>query len=125
MPHRHLVFALPKVLRPAFRYRRSLVPKRALCAGNARAANIRCCTVADALPGAIVSSRTAKEFLNRQPHLHDLATAGAKLGTEARLSTESTRVKGQAVAQRSLAAMQAAGGSSGGIGNAGLSRNVG
>ncbi len=52
-------------------------------------------------------------------------TPVAKLGTEARLSNESTRVKGQAVAQRSLVAMQAAGGSSGGIGNAGLSRNVG
>ncbi len=52
-------------------------------------------------------------------------TPVAKLGTEARLSVESPRVKGQAVAQRSLVAMQAAGGSSGGIGGAGLSRNVG
>ncbi|MGE5663894.1 MAG: AgmX/PglI C-terminal domain-containing protein [Deltaproteobacteria bacterium] len=52
-------------------------------------------------------------------------TPVAKLGTEARLSDESPRVKGQAVAQRSLVAMQAAGGSSGGIGNAGLSRNIG
>jgi hypothetical protein len=49
----------------------------------------------------------------------------AKLGTEARLSNESARVAGQAVAQRSLVAMQAHGGSSGGIGNAGVSRNVG
>ncbi len=49
----------------------------------------------------------------------------AKLGTEARLSDESLRVKGQAVAQRSLVAMAAVGGSSGGIGNAGISRNVG
>ncbi len=52
-------------------------------------------------------------------------TPVAKLGTEARLSNESLRVKGQAVAQRSLVAMQAAGGSSGGIGGAGISRNVG
>lgn len=49
----------------------------------------------------------------------------AKLGTEARLSHESPRVKGRAVAQRSLVAMQAVGGSSGGIGGAGVSRNVG
>jgi outer membrane biosynthesis protein TonB len=49
----------------------------------------------------------------------------AKLGTEARLSKETPRVAGQAVAQRSLVAMQAKGGSSGGIGNAGVSRNVG
>ena len=49
----------------------------------------------------------------------------AKLGTEARLSKESPRVAGQAVPQRSLVAMQAQAGSSGGIGNAGVSRNVG
>jgi hypothetical protein len=52
-------------------------------------------------------------------------TPVAKLGTEARLSKESPRVAGQAVAQRSLVAVQAQGGSSGGIGNAGISRNVG
>ncbi|MGE5283966.1 MAG: AgmX/PglI C-terminal domain-containing protein [Actinomycetota bacterium] len=50
-------------------------------------------------------------------------TLVAKLGTEARLSNENPRVKGQAVAQRSLVSMQ--GGSSGGIGGAGVSRNVG
>ena len=50
-------------------------------------------------------------------------TTVAKLGTEARLSIEDPRVKGQAVAQRSLVALQ--GGSSGGIGNFGVSRNVG
>jgi uncharacterized membrane protein YgcG len=52
-------------------------------------------------------------------------TPVAKLGTEARLSNKSQRVKGQAVAQRSLVAMQAKSGSSGGIGNARVSRNVG
>lgn len=49
----------------------------------------------------------------------------ARIGTEARLSTDSPQAKGQAVAQRSLVAMQAVGGSSGGIGGAGVSRNVG
>jgi outer membrane biosynthesis protein TonB len=52
-------------------------------------------------------------------------TPVAKLGTDARLSKESPRVKGQAVAQRSLVAMQAKGGTSGGIGLASFSRNVG
>ena len=52
-------------------------------------------------------------------------TPVAKLGTDARLSKESPRVKGQAVAQRSLVAMQAKGGTSGGIGLATFSRNVG
>ncbi|MFZ2157251.1 MAG: AgmX/PglI C-terminal domain-containing protein [Bradyrhizobium sp.] len=49
----------------------------------------------------------------------------ARIGTEARLSMDSPQAKGQAVAQRSLVAMQAVGGSSGGIGGAGVSRNVG
>lgn len=49
----------------------------------------------------------------------------AKLGTEARIRKASPRVAGQAVAQRSLVAMQAKGGSSGGIGLARVSRNVG
>jgi outer membrane biosynthesis protein TonB len=52
-------------------------------------------------------------------------TPVAKLGTEARLSNESPRVRGRAVAQRSLVAVQAQGGSSGGIGNASVSRNIG
>ena len=49
-------------------------------------------------------------------------TPVARLGTEARLSNEDPRVKG-GLAQRSLVSMQ--GGSSGGIGSAGFSRNVG
>jgi hypothetical protein len=49
----------------------------------------------------------------------------AKLGTEARLSKENPQAHGQARAQRSLVAMQAQGGSSGGIGNFGVSRNLG
>ena len=49
----------------------------------------------------------------------------AKLGTEARIRKASPRVAGQAVAQRSLVAMQAKGGTSGGIGLARVSRNVG
>jgi hypothetical protein len=52
-------------------------------------------------------------------------TPVARLGTEARLTNNSPRAAGQAVAQRSLVAMQAEGGSSGGIGNAVISRNVG
>jgi outer membrane biosynthesis protein TonB/cob(I)alamin adenosyltransferase len=54
----------------------------------------------------------------------DLMTETPKIGTEANL-TDNVRIKGQATAQRSLVAMQATGGSSGGIGGAGVSRNVG
>lgn len=52
-------------------------------------------------------------------------TPAARLGAEARLSREDATLPGQAVAQRSLVAMQARGGTSGGISNYGVSRNVG
>jgi hypothetical protein len=52
-------------------------------------------------------------------------TPVAKLGTEARIRKGSPRVAGQAVAQRSLVAMQATGGASGGIGSARVSHNLG
>ena len=77
VPHRHLVFALPKVLRPAFRYRRKLLARLALCAWKAVAAFIRDDTGQDALPAAIVSIQTAGEFVNWHPHLHVLTIAGA------------------------------------------------
>jgi hypothetical protein len=52
-------------------------------------------------------------------------TPVAKLGSEARLSKENPRVAGRAVAMRSLVSIEAQGGSSGGIGYANVSRNVG
>jgi hypothetical protein len=77
VPHRHLVFALPKILRPAFRNRRCLLPKLALCVWKALSAFLREDTGGDALSAAIVSIQTAGEFLNWHPHLHVLAPAGA------------------------------------------------
>jgi outer membrane biosynthesis protein TonB len=52
-------------------------------------------------------------------------TPVAKLGSETRLINAGGKVKGQAVAQRSLVTLQAKAGSSGGIGNASVSRNIG
>jgi len=49
----------------------------------------------------------------------------AKLGTEASLKNDSPQIKGRATAQRSLVAIQAKGGTSGGIGNSSVSRNIG
>jgi len=49
----------------------------------------------------------------------------AKLGAEAHLQKSANKIPGQARAQRSLVALQAKGGSSGGIGNYKVSRNLG
>jgi hypothetical protein len=52
-------------------------------------------------------------------------TPAARLGAEARLSNQSAVAPGQARAHRSIISMQSTAGSSGGIGNAAVSRNVG
>ncbi len=67
--------------------------------------------------GVLAFKDTFKDLMDETPV--------AKLGTEARINRASPKVKGQAVAQRSLVAMQAQGGSSGGISNSGISRNLG
>jgi hypothetical protein len=77
VPHRHLVFALPKILRPAFQHQRRPLPKLALCAWKALSSFLREDTGGDDLPAAIVSIQTAGEFLNWHPHLHVLAAARA------------------------------------------------
>ena len=67
--------------------------------------------------GVLAFKDTFKDLMDETPV--------AKVGTEARISRASPKVKGQAVAQRSLVAMQAPSGSSGGISNFGISRNLG
>ena len=67
--------------------------------------------------GVLAFKDTFKDLMDETPV--------AKLGTEARINRKSSKVAGQAVAQRSLVAMQAQGGSSGGIVNSGISRNIG
>ena len=52
-------------------------------------------------------------------------TPVARLGAEARLNDQSAAMAGQAQASRSLVSMPSTGGSSGGINNAGVSRNIG
>jgi hypothetical protein len=85
-------------------------PEQAVDAGGASAAREKAETA-----GVLKFKAAFKDLMKE--------TTVARLGTEARLSIEDPRVKGQAVAQRSLVALQ--GGSSGGIGNFGVSRNVG
>jgi hypothetical protein len=65
--------------------------------------------------GVLAFKNTFKDLMEDTPI--------AKLGTESRLIKG--QAAGQAVAQRSLVAMQAQGGASGGISNYGFSRNVG
>jgi len=52
-------------------------------------------------------------------------TPASRLGSQTWLSNKGGQVKGSAVARRSLVTLQAKAGSSGGIGNASVSRNIG
>ncbi len=67
--------------------------------------------------GVLAFKETFKDLMEETP--------AARLGAEARLSKEPTVAAGQARAGRSILAMQSTAGSSGGISNAGVSRNVG
>ncbi len=68
--------------------------------------------------GVLAFKNTFKDLMEETPV--------ARLGTEARVKTNTTpRVAGQAVPQRSLVAMQAKAGTSGGISNARVTRNIG
>jgi hypothetical protein len=67
--------------------------------------------------GVLKFKNAFKDLMNEAPV--------ARLGTEASLGNDSPQAKGQAVARRSLVAIQAEGGSRVGIGGAGVSRNIG
>jgi len=67
--------------------------------------------------GVLKFKSAFKDLMNEAPV--------ARLGTQASLGNGSPQAKGQAVARRSLVAIQAEGGSRVGIGGAGVSRNIG
>jgi len=85
--------------------------------------------VADSGGGAAAARKKAQSVgvLAFKDAFEDLMkeTPVAKLGTEASLKNDSPQIKGRAMAQRSLVAIQAKGGTSGGIGNSSVSRNIG
>ena len=85
--------------------------------------------VADSGGGAAAARKKAQSVgvLAFKDAFEDLMkeTPVAKLGTEASLKNDSPQIKGRATAQRSLVAIQAKGGTSGGIGNSSVSRNIG
>jgi len=67
--------------------------------------------------GVLAFKETFKDMMDE--------THAARLGAEARLNNQPAVAAGQARASRSIISMQSTGGSSGGIGNAAVSRNVG
>ncbi len=77
VPHRQVVFTIPKRLRIYFRYDRTLMGDLAACAWRAlRLWVLACFDDETAVPGAVGFIQTSGELLNFHPHIHLLITDG-------------------------------------------------
>ena len=77
--HRHVVFTLPKMLRPYFKFHRDLLPILCHAAWDALREFFEASLSKGALPGAILTINTAGDFLGWQPHIHGIVTCGGFL----------------------------------------------
>jgi hypothetical protein len=77
VPHRHVVFALPRMLRPYFRHDRSLLTDLARWAWESlQEVMASIAPSPGARPGALFVVHTAGALLDFHPHLHALVTDG-------------------------------------------------
>ncbi|TAK82394.1 MAG: hypothetical protein EPO20_22265 [Betaproteobacteria bacterium] len=75
IPHWHYVFTVPKLIRPFFAYRRSLLGE--LCRIIARSlTHAYCAAVPRARPGFILFVQTFGNLVNFNPHVHALVADG-------------------------------------------------
>ncbi|MBI5749654.1 MAG: transposase zinc-binding domain-containing protein [Nitrospinae bacterium] len=76
VPHRHLVFSLPKIIRPYFKFDRKLITMLSRCAYDS--VKEICQTLFDkqVMPGMIIAVQTFSDDLGWHPHLHALITDG-------------------------------------------------
>jgi hypothetical protein len=76
VPHRQVVFTIPKIIRPFFKYNRALLGD--LCLSAVRAITLYMKTYADRglMPGVVAVIQTFGNRLNFHPHLHMLVTEG-------------------------------------------------
>jgi len=76
VPHRHVVFTIPKMVRPFFRYNRALLGDLCLCAVTAMAKYMKAQAGRSLMPGTVAVIQTFGNRLNFHPHLHMLVTEG-------------------------------------------------
>ncbi|MCK4543606.1 MAG: transposase [Spirochaetales bacterium] len=77
VPHRQIVFSLPKITRKAFLYNRELLPKLAHCGWETILEVFQAALDSEDLtPGMVVDIQTYGGLLNWHPHLHCLCTDG-------------------------------------------------
>ena len=82
VPHRQLVFTIPKRLRLYFRYDRRLLGALARAAWDSVVEVYRdVLQREDVLPGPIAGIQTFGELVHFHPHIHAIATVGKIVGT--------------------------------------------
>jgi hypothetical protein len=78
VPHRQVVFTIPKIIRPFFRYRRALLSDLCLSAVRAITHYMKARADRDLMPGVVTVIQTFGNRLNFHPHLHMLVTEGGR-----------------------------------------------
>ena len=81
VPHRHLVFSIPKIFRRYFLYDRRLLSDLSRCAWETLKEFFqKTVPKEDAIPGAVIAIHSFGDFLGWHPHLHVLCTDGCFYG---------------------------------------------
>jgi len=76
VPHRQVVFTIPKMLRLFFRYKRALLSPLSLAAVRALLQYFWAVTGHELMPGVVAVIRTFGDRINFHPHIHVLVTEG-------------------------------------------------
>jgi hypothetical protein len=76
VPHRQVVFTIPKMLRLFFKYNRRLLGELCRCALRSLTRYFEAVTGSDLMPGVIAAIQTFGDRINLHPHLHFLVTEG-------------------------------------------------
>jgi hypothetical protein len=83
VPHRHLIFSIPKILRRYFLYDRALLSELSRCGWESLKMFLQeLVPQKDPMPGAVIaiSRPGGSDFLGFNPHLHVLCTDGCFYG---------------------------------------------
>ncbi len=76
VPHRQVVFTIPKMLRIYFKYNRSLLSGLCLCGKETILKYFKAATGRELTPGIIAVIQSFGSRINLHPHLHFLVSEG-------------------------------------------------
>lgn len=83
IPHRHVVFSIPKILRRYFLFDGKLHADLCRCAWESLKVSLRkAIPENNPLPGAVIAIRTFGDFQGFNPHTHILVTDGCFCGNK-------------------------------------------